>query len=75
MQSKKTHDQQVKTIESREKTANAGADFDAVADLKKSPAVRSASARGRNLKQGAAVQDEERSIVRGRNQESHHKKR
>lgn len=75
MQSKKTHDQQVKIIEKREKTANAGADFDAAADLKKSPAARNASARGGNLKQGAAVQDEDRSLVRGRSQESQHKKR
>jgi hypothetical protein len=75
MQSKKTHDQQVKIIEKREKTANAGADFDAAADLKKSPAARSAAAGGRNLKQGAAVQDEDRSLVRGRDQESQQKKR
>jgi hypothetical protein len=75
MQSKKTHDQQVKIIEKREKTANADTDFDAAADLKKSPAARSASAGGRNLKQGAAVQDEDRSHLRGRDQESQHKKR
>jgi hypothetical protein len=74
MQSKKTHDQQVKIIEKRENTANAGADFDAAADLKRSTAARGALARGRNLKQSGAVQDEDRSLVRGRNQESPHKK-
>ncbi|MCW0000134.1 hypothetical protein OE766_18020 [Pararhizobium sp. YC-54] len=75
MQSKKTHEQQIKIIEKREKTANAGADFDAAADLKKAPTARTAAVGGRNLKQGAAVQNEDRSIVRGRNQESQHKKR
>jgi hypothetical protein len=75
MQSKKTHDQQVKIIEKREKTANASADFDAAADLKKSPAARRAAAGGRNLKQGAPVQDEDRSLVRGHDQESQQKKR
>ena len=72
MQGTKTHEQQVKIIEKREKTD--GADFEVGPDLKKSTELRDASARGQDLKTGEPVQDDDRHQLRGRNQESQHHK-
>jgi len=76
MQGKKTHQQQRNIIEKRENTANAGKDFDASADLHRSEAAREAFRRGDDLNMRAADRsmNDDPSIVRGRNQESEHRK-
>jgi hypothetical protein len=76
MQGNKTHQQQRNIIEGRENTANAGPDFDAEADLKRSDAARDAFRRGDNLNMRAADVSltDDPSIVRGVNQESQHRK-
>lgn len=77
MQGKKTHQQQRNIIEKRENTANAGKDFDPGADLHRSDAAREAFRRGDELDMRTAdvsMNDDDPSIVRGRNQESEHRK-
>ena len=74
MQSKKTHEQQMRIIEKRENTANAGPDFDPTADLKRSDAAKEAFRKGQNLKPMKEDGDDNPSIVRGMNQESEHRK-
>jgi hypothetical protein len=74
----KTHHQQINIIEGREKTKKAGKDFDAAADLKRSPEQREALRKGADLKAPPRnlVDPDDRNILRGEHQESqHHKKR
>ncbi|MCA1491697.1 MULTISPECIES: hypothetical protein [Sinorhizobium/Ensifer group] len=76
MVGRKTHEQQRRIIEGREDTSNAGKDFDAEADLKRSEALRRAQRKGRSLDtdHADAREENERSILRGENQESRHHK-
>ena len=74
MQSKKTHEQQMRIVEKREKTANAGKDFDAAGDLAKPKAAREAARKGQTLDGRTPELTPDRSIPRGRNQESAHHK-
>ncbi|AIC26373.1 MULTISPECIES: hypothetical protein [Rhizobium] len=74
MTGKKTHEQQLRVIEKREKTANAGEDFDAAADLQRNPQARQAHRKGGDLKPDPDTGNDDRAIMRGRNQESEHKK-
>jgi len=74
MQSNKTHDQQMRIIEKRENTANAGKDFDIAADLKRSEAAKEAFRKGQDLKSRSGDDDDDPGIVRGVNQESEHRK-
>jgi hypothetical protein len=74
MQSRKTHDQQIRIIEKRVNTANAGPDFDVQADLKRPDAARKAFEQGGDLKPGPESLTEDRGIIRGENQESAHHK-
>ena len=78
MTGRKTHEQQVRIIEGRENTKNAGKDFDAEAELKKSKQEREAYRKGANLRTDAPnlVGPDDRNMLRGKNQESeHHKER
>ncbi|NKM72701.1 hypothetical protein [Rhizobium laguerreae] len=74
MTGKKTHEQQLRIIEKREKTANADEAFDAAADLHRNEQAKEAYRKGRDLQTGTDSGNQDRSIVRGRNQESGHKK-
>ncbi|TJV25950.1 MAG: hypothetical protein E5Y04_00435 [Mesorhizobium sp.] len=78
MTGRKTHDQQIRIIEERENTKNAGKDFDAEADLKRSAAEREALPKGSDMRTDTPdlVDPDDRNILRGKNQESvHHKNR
>jgi hypothetical protein len=78
MAGNKTHEQQLRIIEKRENTKNAGKDFDAEADLRKSEAEREAFRKGAKLRSNPPdiADRDDRNIIRGENQESsHHKKR
>jgi hypothetical protein len=78
MIARKTHEQQVRIIEERENTKNAGKDFDAEAELKKSQQERDAYRKGADLQTDAPnlVDPDDRNMLRGENQESeHHKER
>lgn len=76
MAGKKTHEQQVRIIEERENTKNAGDDFDAEAHLKRSDAARKAHREGQDLKPEKTPPpgSDDRSITRGADQESRHHK-
>lgn len=74
MSGNKTHEQQLRIFEKREKTDNAGDDFDPTLDLKKSEAERAREQQSRSLKAGAEIQDEDRAMIRGTSQESQHHK-
>ncbi|MBB4196141.1 hypothetical protein GGE45_006276 [Rhizobium aethiopicum] len=74
MTGKKTHEQQLRVIEKREKTANAGKDFDAKADLQRNEQAKEAYGKGNDLKADSDPRNDDRAMVRGRNQESEHKK-
>jgi hypothetical protein len=74
----KTHEQQLRIIEKRENTTNAGDDFNAEEELKRSKQEREARRRGASLRdQGVELTDrDDRQMPRGENQESaHHKRR
>ena len=78
MAGNKTHDQQIRILEGRVNTKNAGDDFDAEADLKMSPDERAARRKGADLRtdQRDLVDPDDRNILRGEHQESrHHKER
>jgi hypothetical protein len=77
MTGRKTHEQQVRVIEERENTKNAGKDFDAEAELKKSKQEREAYRKGSDLRTDAPnlVDPDDRNMLRGENQESEHHKR
>jgi hypothetical protein len=75
---KNTHAQQISIIEGRENTKSAGKDFDAEAELKRSPQEREAFRKGANLKapQRDIVDPDERNMLAGEHQQSsHHKSR
>ena len=74
MQASKTHEQQMRIIEKRVDTSNAGADFDIEADLKRSDAAKEAFRKGQNLEPGPDNLTEDRGMIRGENQESAHHK-
>lgn len=75
MQAKKTHEQQLRIIEKRNDTSNAGSDFDSRADLARNDAAKKAIADGANLRAGQKDLTSDRGMIRGRNQESQHHKR
>ncbi|MFL5012978.1 hypothetical protein [Rhizobium sp.] len=74
MTGRKTHEQQLRVIEKREKTANADEAFDAAADLHRNEQAREAYRQGTNLKADPDLRSEDRHMVRGLNQESGHKR-
>lgn len=74
----KTHEQQLRIIEKRENTSNAGDDFNAEEELKRSKQEREARQKGDKLRdEGVELTDkDDRRMIRGENQESgHHKHR
>ncbi|APO79752.1 hypothetical protein AM571_PC02023 (plasmid) [Rhizobium etli 8C-3] len=74
MAGKRTHEQELRIIEKRENTTNAGDDFDPSVDLKKSRAVRARERGSPTPQKPAEIQGEDRAILRGVNQESKHHK-
>lgn len=70
MTGKKTHEQQLRIIEKREKTANADEAFDAAADLHRNEQAKEVYRKGSDLKTGTDSGNEDRSIVRGRNRKA-----
>ena len=76
MAGRKTHEQQLRIIEKREDTSNAGADFNAVEELKRSKREREAHRGGAKLRdEGVELTDkDDRQMIRGENQESRHHK-
>ncbi len=74
MTGKKTHEQQLRIIEKREKTANANKEFDAAADLHRNEQARKAYRKGGDLKATPDAGGEDRNMVRGLNQQSGHGK-
>ena len=75
MQAKKTHEQQLKIIEKREDTSNAGADFDLKGDLARNESAKTAREGDDHLRGGMTDLSEDRGMIRGENQESRHHKR
>lgn len=78
MAGNETHEQQLRIIEKREKTSNAGDDLPAEEDLKRSKEERQAQQRKANVKapQRDLTDPDDRNMLRGVNQESrHHKER
>jgi hypothetical protein len=76
MAGNKTHHQQINIIEKRVNTANAGDEFDAEADLAKPEQERRARAAAGKLKDDPKnlVDPDDRNMLRGKNQESQHRK-
>ncbi|MDX0663624.1 hypothetical protein GOD61_11700 [Sinorhizobium medicae] len=76
MVGRKTQEQQKRVLQGRENAANADKDFNAEADLHRSDALRKAQRQGQDLSTEHADSHEEddRSILRGKNQESRHHK-
>lgn len=76
MSGKNTHAQQIKIIEGRENTRNAGEDFDPKADLQRSPQQREAFRKGAELKarDRNLVDPDDRDILTAEHQESRHHK-
>jgi hypothetical protein len=74
---KKTHEQQLRIIEKRENTKNAGEEFHAEEELKRSEQEREAHRGGAKLRdEGVELTDkDDRQMIRGENQESKHRKR
>jgi hypothetical protein len=77
MAGNKTHEQQLRIIEKRVNTKNAGEEFDAEADLKRSAQERRVLRDDDNLRaEGVELSDpDDREMLRGTNQESEHHKR
>ncbi|MER8623660.1 MULTISPECIES: hypothetical protein [unclassified Mesorhizobium] len=77
MAGRKTHEQQLRIIEKRENTSNAGDDFIAEDELKRTKQEREARQDGANLRdEGVELTDkDDRQMIRGENQESEHHKR
>ncbi|QYA16356.1 hypothetical protein [Rhizobium sp. AB2/73] len=77
MTGKKTHEQQVRVIEKRENTSNAGDDFNAEAELKHSKQEREAHLGGAKIRgeTPGLVDKDDRQMIPGQNQESGHHKR
>ncbi|MCA1443717.1 hypothetical protein I6F07_26595 [Ensifer sp. IC4062] len=76
MVGKKTHEQQRRVLQGREDTSNASKDFDAEAKLRRSDTLRKAYRKGDSLDtgHGDARDEDDRSMTRGKNQESRHHK-
>ena len=76
MAGKKTHDQQLRIIEKRVDISNAGEDFPAEEDLKRSEKERQAQRRDMDVKtpQRDLTDPDDRNVLRGANQESRHNK-
>jgi hypothetical protein len=77
MVGRKTQEQQRRIIQGREDTSNADKDFNAEAELHRSEALREAQRKGRSLStehSDARERDDDRSMPRGKNQESRHHK-
>jgi hypothetical protein len=70
MVGQKTHQQQMRIIEKREDTSNAGDDFNADLELKKSPEERKREAESARLHSKPEIQSEDRTMLRGVNQRS-----
>ena len=72
----RTHEQQLRIIEKREITSNAGDDFNAEEELKRSKQQREARRGGAGLRdEGVELTDkDDRQMIRGENQESQHHK-
>jgi hypothetical protein len=66
----KTHEQQLRIFEGRENSKNADKDFDPSLDLHKSAEERERERQSQNLKPHPEIQDDDRSMIRGTNQES-----
>ncbi|ESY30046.1 hypothetical protein X747_32030 [Mesorhizobium sp. LNJC384A00] len=77
MAGRKTHEQQLRIIEKRENTSNAGDDFNAEDELKRTKQEREARQGGANLRdEGVELTDkDDRQMIRVENQESEHHKR
>ncbi|ESZ34660.1 MULTISPECIES: hypothetical protein [unclassified Mesorhizobium] len=77
MAGRKTHEQQLRIIEKRENISNAGDDFNAEDELKRTKQEREARQDGANLRdEGVELTDkDDRQMIRGENQESEHHKR
>jgi hypothetical protein len=77
MAGNKTHEQQLRIIEKRVNTKNAGKDFDAEDELKRSGQEREARREGQQLRgEDVDLTDpDDRNMIRGVNQESEHHKR
>ncbi|AVA25159.1 hypothetical protein [Rhizobium sp. NXC24] len=74
MTGKKTHEQQLRVIEKREKMANADKTFDPTADLHRNEQAREAFRKGGDLKATSDTGNKDRNMVRGVNQRSGHGK-
>lgn len=74
MQAKKTHEQQLKIIEKREDTRNAGSDFDMKGDLARGEAAKTALAEGAALRTGMKDLASDRGMIPERNRESQYNK-
>lgn len=72
MQARKTHEQQLKIIEKREGTSNAGVDFDIDADLARRNAAKTARDSGDTLRPDVKNIGSDRGMMRGENKEGHH---
>ncbi len=73
----KTHEQQLRIIEKRDNTSNAGDEFNAEDELKRPRQEREARRDGAGLRdEGVELSDrDDRQMIRGENQESEHHKR
>ncbi|MFC3204610.1 hypothetical protein [Aquamicrobium soli] len=76
MPGRKTHEQQLRIIEKREDTSNAGNEFNAKDELKRSRQEREAHRKGANLRDEKVdlVDEDNRQVIRGENHESQHHK-
>lgn len=76
MTGKNTHAQQIRIIEGRENTKNADKNFDAEADLRRSPQEREAFRKGADLKapKHDLADPDDRNMLTGEHQESGHHK-
>jgi hypothetical protein len=77
MAGNKTHEQHLRILEKRVDTSNAGDDFDAKEELRRPSQERKAHRGGAKLRDdGVELTDpDDRSMIRGVNQESKHHKR
>lgn len=77
MAGKTTHEQQLRIIEKREDTSNAGKDFDAAEELRRTKQERQAreDEAGLRARQRDLIDKDDRHMIRGENQESPHHKR
>lgn len=66
----KTHEQQQRIFQGRENTRNGDKDFDPSLDLHKSPEARERERQSQNLHAQPEIQDDDRSMIRGTNQEN-----